>query len=164
VVEKIQPENNRTFKTGSEDWTGGFTWHSDTLLGHQGYITCKVDEDNPIKTITLVYPAITLTAKKFNRFGALYCLTEFTIQPPAVDWELTDGGIFTYGEVNIYPHVPGWVPFGGDPGVPTGINVNGSTLIISVYALSGNYGEIAFDDFSLKPHGGIQHLPIMGAG
>jgi hypothetical protein len=164
MSERIQPENNRTFTTGSGDWTGGLVWHGDTLQGKQGYITCQVDEDNPTKTIILIYPAIQPAPNKNHRFKMSLCLPEFSSNPPHLDWHIIDGAGFSYGEVGIYPHATEWALTNITFPFPADFNVPGTQLVIEVYALSGNYGQIALDEFSLKPLGIIQHLPIVGVG
>lgn len=164
MTERIQPENNRTFTTGSGDWTGPLAWHPGSLYGRQGYIDCLVDVGNPTKNITLAYPAIQPAPSKRNQFGALFCLTSPIVPFPAVDWMITDGVHTDFKEVGLDPGLSNWKPFGFTYLVPADWNVSNTQLIISIYALSGNYGEVAFDNFSLKPLGIRQYLPVVGVG
>jgi len=164
MAELIQPENNRTFKTGSGDWAGGFVWHPETILGKQGYISCTITEPNPEITITLAYPAIQAVPNKEHRFRMSACLPTFTLTPPHYDWHITDGAGFSYGEVGSYPTTPDWYSIDYKFSIPVGFNLTGALLTIKVYTHSECWGEMAFDDFSFKPVGGPQYLPIMGVG
>jgi hypothetical protein len=164
MAEKIQPENNRTFKTGSGDWTGAFTWHSDTLGGHQGYISGTIDEDNPEAIITLHYPAIQPVPNRIHRFKMSSCLPAFSVTPPFYDWHITDDMGFSYGEVGICPHTPDWRSENGKFEILLGFNIAGAEIKIRIWTPSEWWGEIAFDDFSFKPISHHQFLPILGVG
>jgi len=163
--DRIQPENNRTFKTGSGTWTGPFVWHSDTLDFHQGYITVAVPMGGGPIVISLPPPAIKVTPGVGHGFGGGALQFNDGLALVLFDWMITDGVYTDFGAHARSALHNTWLGILGIYAVPLDWNVHNTRLDISVYTPSGNPGMIAFDDFSLSPPTkGTQYLPIMGIG
>lgn len=163
--DRIQPQNNRTFKTGSGTWTGNFIWHSDTIDFHQGYITVDVPMGGGPVLISLPPPAIKITPGVFHGFGGAALRFNSGLPLVLFDWLITDGFYMDFAAHAQSGGPNYWSGIVGVHAVPLDWNIHNTRLDISVYTPSGNPGMMAFDDFTLSPPTkGTQHLPIIGIG
>lgn len=165
MSDRIRPENNRTFKTGSGTWTGNFVWHSDTLDFHQGYITVEIPPGGGPKTISLAYPAIIPRLDFTGGFGAAALDFNQLVAPTLFDWMITDGVYTAWNDTWGIGGDNLWLGIGGIYSVPADWNLYATVLTLTCYNPSGLGGKVAFDDFSLSPPiEKSQYLPVMGIG
>jgi hypothetical protein len=162
---RIQPENNRTFKTGAGNWTGPLVWHGDILDFHQGYITVDIPGGGSPVSISLAYPYIKPAPGEFNGFGGAHLTA---LIPPdgylEFTWVITDG-VYTAWTLIEFSGSPFWFGLGGAYSVPADWDIPNTILTISIRDVGGMAGQIAFDDFDLTPYTkAAQYLPIMGVG
>lgn len=164
MSERINPKDNRTFKTGPGNWTGPLTWHSGILQSHQGYITVPIPAGGGIVNISLSYPAIKPAPTKPHAFGFAMNPTIHGAAWPTLDWIITDGVYTDFNNTNVTTNIEDWVGVIGIYLVPANWKIQNTVLNVSCYVPSGGSGEFALDDFSLIEPSKIQHLPIMGVG
>jgi hypothetical protein len=162
---RIQPENNRTFKTGPGDWIGPLVWHGDILDFHQGYITVPVLGGGQIVTVSLRYPHIKPAPGVINGFGGAQITTIFpTLGRLQFTWLITDG-IYIDWTRTEGSNFNQWMSLGDAYNVPQDWNVEDTVFTISMGNPTGDNGEIGFDDFDLTPYTkAAQYLPILGVG
>jgi hypothetical protein len=162
--EKIQPENNRTFKTGSGSWSGPLVWHPGELDLHRGYITVGVPPASPGRTISLSYPSINPAPGKTHGFQGAYLPISNPLGEIVLTWTITDGGGGSFSDTIYLSTATIWTSFVGSFVIPPGWNTPGTMLYLTLLDVGTSGGLIALDDFSLLTAEKIMYLPFVGVG
>lgn len=164
MTERIQPENNRTFTTGSGNWAGDLVWHGDTYLGQQGYISVVCNPSPDTKIISLQYPAIKPVPAQDNALNfKIHSIVEssngFTL-----NFKLTDG-VYTHElYIEHFYDGPVWLGEGDVWTIEDEWTVENSVLELTIGLVDDPTAELGFDDFSLEAPVPARpdHLPLMG--
>jgi hypothetical protein len=163
--ETIPLQNDRTFTTGSGNWSGTFTWNGDVLGGKQGNIRIVLPSGPSAISIALAYPAIKPEPGQLHVL--LYKTYRLTSGFPwcRVDSELTDG-VYAFTGSFTPPSGPGfWDGAYVNCDIPADWDKLNTQLTLTINNLLGLNEELALDEFSLLwSSAKIQHLPLVGIG
>lgn len=164
-MELIKDKEDREFTTSTGHWEGDGVWVEDEDPNHAGCLSLELPLIPGIAQIELKYPNITVKPGKIHQFSldSKVIKTEYPFLGIQV-W-ITDG---TYNELLFaFSNPPNyeWQPYPFDIEIPDDWNKEETKLTIK-----GNAPEFAedpdlikLDNFTLIV-GGIQYLPIVGAG
>lgn len=164
MSERIQPENNRTFTTGSGDWVGDLIWHGDTYEGHQGYISVPVEGTATPKTISLQYPAIKPVPGKDFTLRTYPHYLEYAGSGFTLGWQITDG-VYTFSQhlEHFFDGFP-WDQIAIVDTMPNDWTPESTTLSLTIGVIEDAPAELVFDHFSFETEAPARtdHLPLMG--
>jgi len=164
MPETIPLQNDRTFTTGSGNWTGDFTWDEGTLSGKQGNIRILLPPGPTTKTISLAYPAIKPKPGQLHVLRYKTYILTSGFGWPRVDSLLTDGSL-SITDSFTPPSGPGfWDSWYVNADIPAAWDQASSLLQLTINNLYILDEELALDEFSLiwTPTARIDHLPMMG--
>lgn len=166
MPELIQPEINRTFATGSGDWTGDFVWDGGFLSPYWGNLRVTIDPSNTPQIISLNYPAISAKQGAFNSFEfSAYMIDGFNYQ---INITITDGNYVLEGFYQPPTPAPIWNGWTQAFDIPADWIIENTQLILTIFGITPpkENKTIALDQFSLTTEavGKIQYLPLVGVG
>ena len=164
MAELIQPEINRTFLTGSGNWTGALNWSGNTLFGRTGYLYFDLSTGDDYQIISLLYPYVKPLKLIVNQLS--FSMARVTPTSLSITYKitLTDGvKTFSYGPAN-YGLSLFWEDFGVAALIPSEWISAASQIIFQIKCYPGYTGRAALRNFSLTawPPTRPDHLPLMG--
>lgn len=165
-VELIPSIEDREFPTSRGNWIGDLSWHGDTWYGRKGYVSVK-QPPSPLEIeISLAYPYVRPAPKELNTLIFNYCCFVQSNSGWKMKYGITDGVYDFSFTFSFTLGVFEWLPRAISPWIPSDWNLPASKIYIITSLNTLDFGELAFDGFTLfyikkaRP----DHLPVMGVG